>query len=697
MARSPEKEQRILRHRGLKNFMLWFFGFLSSFIITGGAVAIAVGVIPLGTYVKKDEDYFSDEVAKKSLLQALFGIQESKLNDFPIVSKFLNDFITKSKLDRYISVDFSSFEDKKFSEINFESLFRESVKIVATINSLGVSDMLGDLGKLSAFTDWEVVTETVDTSSSEFKPALYYYTVDVDVYERAYDDEKNLVEGAVGQTLYYPALSDIPIPDMLQIVGARISTSKAKSLLSVFGMSEDSIVGKIVGDRTIQEMGALTADEIKLIDVLEYSEENKIIFDILCEAAVLEPGEEAPTKDTLNLGHLENIDIDSVHLTSVVAKTAENESFFQEIADAVGKDNPDDVVIGDVKHADSDRIKLENVLPYDGESQHFYDILEDALGKTHEELTIGDLSSLDSSAIDGVSIDTIVPHTSANDALYNVLLQVYPGHTEDELTVGMLSTFSTGAIKLVTVLPATANNEKLYEVLADVTGKAVDEIVVSDLQTFNTSNIHLSSVLDPALPENNDLYKILTDATGLAASDITLGSISGLDINNIHLSTVLSPGSGSNVLDTLLEDDSVTLGNLSNKLNDLSLYSVYGKECFVTSGSGDAYTKTTVGGKDAYVYDPSGTYFISPDAGIWLIMCFDATTDPSTGRATQYVAADTTMNALETNSSSLTSKIQNTTIYQLIAAGMIQDSGTLNPNLKKLTLQQAIDLANSIA
>ena len=173
-------------------------------------------------------------------------------------------------------------------------------------------------------------------------------------------------------------------------------------------------------------------------------------------------------------------------------------------------------------------------------------------------------------------------------------------------------------------------------------------------------------------------------------------------MTKIKISTVLQkdPYNPSAIMDAII-DSGCTLGELGSTVNSLTLYEVYGQRVFTktdTTTRHDKYVRSVVDGKVVYTYDPSATgevYYIDPNSSIWSLFAFSITKDPSTGRGIVYTESTTSISELE--GSATRDAIKNATIYQLIAAGLIEDNTSYGDALTKRTLQEVINAAAYIS
>lgn len=724
-ARRARKAERTLRGRPLKNFIWWLTGVLTSFVLLATGIFVGIKVIPLKTYIGDGSDYVNEEIASKSVLDAILSIGDYSIGDVPIITKTLKDLVDNAGLSSYVTVDFDKINQINLSteegDENLMTQIQSCITVTATIDSIGGTEMLGDFGKLSAFETVEKVVGQVDPTAEDFNAKLYYYMTEDGSLARAFNNDKILVADAEGKDLYLPALSYVPFVDLIDIVSDRMGGITVKSMIECFSeVASNNIIVKILGDKTIKDIGSFSAEEILLKDVLTESTQNQIIFDILCSAVTVSGEEEKPDKDTVNLGHLEKVDINNVPLTTVLPNnTAETAKLYDVLCSALStatKTYTDaDVKVGDLKVLNTDNITLNSVMPYNETTNgQLYKILADVTGKANTEIQVKDLLTF---KVDTIKISSVMKKED-NPKLYDLLEDIY-GSTHPnvgDVTLLEFKTFSTDNIKLGTVLER-ATNVDLYKILDDaITLKAgetsAEDVTIKGLgERFNQNNVKLSTVITENAT-NAKLFNILADVTGQPKNDITIGALSAFNVDNIKLTSVMD-SSTNPILQTLLnmskeneEDDDpntkpITLGNLGAQIDGLSIHDVYGTHCFdLISGSysGNKYRREVdpSTGDETYILDEvNGTYKISDNAGIWIIMSFNTVTDASTGKATKYVECPLTLKQMQDDGTLVTHKIRDATIQQLIDARVIDGSAITNPLLKAATLDQVVKAANA--
>lgn len=797
---------KIARLRPLKNFLFWFVGVLSSIAIIAGSIFIGVKVVPIKTYVGSENanQYVSEEIANKSVLDAILELNSYGFADLPIVEKTLRDLITDGELGQYVEIDYEKLNNIKFSDKDVVPTITGCLKIIATLDGIGVADSLGDLGKISSFTEFEIIpldaddypviitdeegVKKLDTENCNAK--LYYYVVetaeeggnaplsqddnpenptsepeDTNVYKRVFNDEGYFTSEELANTAYieyyYPAVTKVPVMDALDIIDETFGRLTVVDMISTLGGesegAEDGLIEKIFGDKKVSDLDSFSGSDIKLSVVLDLPTEeneyaNKNIYDIILQTTTDESvtSYEDITVDSLNgLG-----DFDNVKLSTVIEDT--DSEIFKILSDALCDENgvpkdKDQITVGDIIGFNSGNIKLSTVLELPTAENEYankkiYDILCDATGKTADAIMVSDLSHFN---MENVKLSTVLELPTAeneyeNKKIYDILCDA-TGKTADAITITDLSSFTPGNIKLSTVLGGT--DSKMFDILsgalADEYGnpKDKDQIIVDDLAdgNFNVDNILLKDVLP--LDEGDKLCKILCGgfAGGKNYDEIKVGMLSGgeFNVDNVSLSDILD-GTDNAILSVLLEKG-VTVGSLSTEIINLSLYDVYGKNCFKladthgaefisedtwfakeeidTDGDGINDSLAFVREDESYFTETGADkYGLCKNDGIWLLLCFDGmefedtdtdgngVKEDTDGRPEKYVISNRTLGDLENNPSELSDSFEKATVRQLMDAGIISDTyydstGQLkqhNPKLYALKLVKAIEMLSEM-
>ena len=170
-------------------------------------------------------------------------------------------------------------------------------------------------------------------------------------------------------------------------------------------------------------------------------------------------------------------------------------------------------------------------------------------------------------------------------------------------------------------------------------------------------------------------------------------------MNNIKLSSVISSDGGNQILAALLNDDTVTIGNLPTKINSLKVVDIFDVVCFTIDSSDAADTDAKYSYNSAtktYTLDNAGTYYISKNAKVWLFMLYDDSAVKSTdagkiGSALSYTDVDLTFNDMEGRIATVSTAFTNATLKQLIQTGIIVDKPSYSSHYDK-SFTQILDL-----
>lgn len=639
--RKNRRNARVARGRFIKNLFIWLLGVL----FIPSALVLGTIIVPLKTITGNDGAYVSTELSNKSLFEVVKTVATDSgaygFSDFPIIAQKLGELKNTEIFDGktlgdIVNIDTDRLNTLKFGNENLAGEIQSCVEVVATIESVGGADILGDFGTLNVFTDEEAVCTvsevgaggTLDNTAEDFDAKQYYYkTTELDAtatlaYKRAFNDDKSLVsevselsdEKKATVHIYYPPLEKVKLSELINIFGGAFGRLEINSLLGTFGASNETLT-EILGEHTkIKDLSDFDVNTVKLTSVLgEYDESTKDLYDILSDA----------TNGTL----------------------------------------PEDITIGDLTDADFsiNNIKLERVL---------------------EKIT-----------------DTSNPDYGKNHQLWEILeAAITPANADGVIRVSDFSSFDAYEIKLTTVLPESGN-EKLYKVLKDLTGENSENIKISHMNGLDTDDMHLKIILEYEGNEKlfEILLDGIPASWGISdPEDITIGSMSYFDPDRIHLSTVV--GTPDNNIVQALVDKNATLGTLGAVIKDLEITDIFDvKElCFIADDDPDVNTKVSEidlakGTKykktgDTYTLAADGTYYISKEAHAWLFILFDGngviSSDPdANGSIGTYSlqtiklygsgAGDVSM---QDRMTAISSSLMNATIRQLVQAGILTES-----------------------
>ena len=459
-------------------------------------------------------------------------------------------------------------------------------------------------------------------------------------------------------------------------------------------------------------------DNLLLQNFLGDYNSNKETYDLLHSIIVWGEGTVPPTADKLTVGDLSNgIDFDNLSLQNFLGNYNSNQKTYDLLHSIIdweeGATIPtaDKLTVGDLSNGiNFDNLSLQQVLGSYNDNKLTYDVLCAAVGMGNGEMNY---SKLTLAHLKGDVNFNAVPLSvlGLDDSTVNMLLKAVNASikategspiTKDELTITHLKANVFTYIALTDVLPIDGNSQ-LYSILLQASGvtltnpsdkneiaQKAQEITIHSLSSFNMNTVNLSTIV--AIEGNEGLYNILSDATGKDANQITVADFASFDATKIHLSTVIS--SSDNIMLDKLINSGTTIGNLANAIDQLSLYDIYGQNCFVERKAGStapAYRYDA--SQKAYVLDEQGTYEISKSSGIWLLLCFDFDSEDierenanSIGCARKYTISSATLSALKNGEEGLniTNKITKATIRQLVDAGVLPSA---NSAIYTLTLE----------
>ena len=628
--------------------ILWFsIGFVSATAVAAGGVAIAVCAVPSSAYLK---DNVAGEAASASLLQLIMNAGNYTVDEFPIIEKVLNEAINNYQLDQYVSVDYEQLRGIKFGEFDFNSLFGTAIKITASINSLDLSSELGAFANLHIMTNWDAVPASEVPSGNVENPYLYYY-LDNSKYVRAYQDDGTPVSSYSSQPLYYPALASIPLLDIGQVFEVRLGQQEAAEALRCFGMPSDSPLFKIVKDSTFNDLENLDINNLYLNDLLPYSEQSSLYDTILPILNDGKPAGQQLTYDKVRLSDLEAINMDNIHLSTVVSGL---DAGTQELlAEGCGVVSFDDITVKTISSFSLDRVHLSRAMK------------------------------------------------NPDPKLKAILMDITGATDWNAITLACLQgSMDINAIKLSNVLDSSS---ELFGILEDGLGKTGDQVSLGDLSTFDAKQIHLTKVIPEA--GNERLYNVLKDmCNGKEPDQIRITDLNSIDTDKIRLQTVMNydgTKTGNPVLDTLLGKNP-TVGEIKDTFAAMTVHETFCENVFTTDKTNTINVDDTydynADGSYTYNHSKNGKYYISKTAGIWLVLGYDVTTNPTTGVGDSYKPSTLTVSKLTdaTGEEAIKNSMMGTPIYQLIASGMIDGAG-MNDKLKPLTVQEVIKFANDYA
>ena len=621
--RRIKKALRSYRFRTLKNFLIWLVGLISSGIITVGVIALCLAVIPISTFTGGEKnEYVSEKVANNTLLNVIMNIQDYDMSDIPIVADSLDKMIKDAGIDEYVEIDTAKMKTLKF-DANFTNELTSCIKVVATLESINGLEMLGDIGKLNVFTEWEEIeiivndesTPDVDESENclmpevdndgniakddsgnlKANPKMYYYKVesgnasgggdtpyseqiegDNSKYERAFDDNGVKVNGYDGGTLYFPAVAKISILDAVQVLGESFGRVQIVNLLENFGAGEltDSMIGKVLEGKRIRDMASINANGILLADVLNYDLENeenntdsiKQMFDILIAAV---ESEEELTLSNVTIGHLTSgFNVEGISL-DVVLKEESNADLYKILRSAIGLSEGEAVTIGSLSGIKPENITLESVLERNESNAKLYEILDSVIKEPEDKkkgITIGDLSSIDADSLNNLSLGVVMPEADSLD-LYKILRDA-TGIESGDITIADLKNIGSDFnIKISTVMTLDDN---LMTMICD----AVNEYRVSPEysgenvgQTVDKESVTIQDLTD-LKPDYIKLDSVMPYSSDNAVLYKVLLDSAGIPWTDSNIET---QASGLTIKDIKFNTDNVKISSVMSTMDEDTL------------------------------------------------------------------------------------------------------------------------------
>lgn len=572
-ARKNKKNARIARCRFLKNLLIWFIGVL----FLPSIIAVAVFLVPISTYMNlTGQDTFESvnaELTNKSLFGALTSIGDYTISDLPFIISLVEsiedtEISEGSTLGDLVEIDYAKLKTLKFGSSTFSEDLGSCFKVVATINSVGASGLLGDLN-VESFNTFTAVEDAdrpnldgngyIEKDENEImlaNPKLYYYkvsdlggnapyaVVNGEKYERAFtDDGKLLVPENV--TLYYVPLFEAPILDALDLIDEILGRLEVTELLAVAGVEfseegEESIIEKLLGGKTVAELGTLGLDGIYIYDVLG-GNTTDLIYTVLSQATEKEVEE-------ITFEHLMgDLAVDNILLSTFIGE-AEGEidvlEILSQIVEVEEGEAPtkDTLNVGHLSNINPSKLSIGKILPYK-------EYKDGVLTKDNSEIYKILLSSI---VIDGASK---LPTKLENETDVDYDLRVQ--NAAESLTVNDFEKIKMDNLALSTVLPIKEYNEKgevtkdnteLYEILCEavIVDSGEQKPTPETLNIGHLSNLNLDSVPLTQFVDDEEMLKILCDAVVVNAGEtppttetLNIGHLKNLEMEKVALSKVL--------------------------------------------------------------------------------------------------------------------------------------------------------------
>ena len=540
--RKVKRGLKALRARKLKNFLMWLTGVFSGLIMLFSAIFIVVGVVPVKNFFGDvAEESVSEDVGNKSILGLIMNIDEytktfgTVKEAFPIVEKTVKDLL--AGLDDYVDIDLDVINDVPFSDSEFSAKLFKGVKIVATLETLGATDLLGDFAKLPIFensmainteTGVQYTTATIDTEKTEFNYKLYtYYNAETEKYISASNDAGDgWAEAIVGETavpLYYADLSVMPFSDLASVIGERIGVIKTADLIDTFAEgASDGVIGDILGDMQVSEMGTFNADNIKIsafIDRFVIDEETK----------------QPTTTET-----------DTYRLMRKLYNVPDDEEIM--VSHFSGEMNFDNVEVSEF--IDRYVVDENTKLPTDTETDTYRLLRKIYAVPDDQAILVSHLGSeVDFSGVEVAEFVTRYETDGVTETSSYKLLRDITGIADGDITVKHLTDALDGGIKLSAFVTRYEDDgvteTKLYKLVRSAFNVPSDrDITTDDLGgTFDVNSISLDAVLERYEADGTTetaTFKQIRKMTGIDSGDMSVGDLTDALTNGIKLSAYLT-------------------------------------------------------------------------------------------------------------------------------------------------------------
>ncbi len=666
-------------------------------------------------------DTSSDEESSNVLTDILEGytIGDISSGEFDPINIKLSKVIKEDQDNELMTELLSSITGKDYGEIILDDLMNinqdnlNNVKLTTileqTDNNKQLYDVLFSISGLEkeadGSKDYDKITIGLIANASNLEAIYLIDVLPREDYEGLYeilDDVYGVDENGELKTNYI-TLEELGDFD--------VSKVRLTSVLTEY--EDESVIG--TGDPVITR---------------EQYDANKKLWSVIRSAVIVEEGKEILLEDLEKEFSVKNVKIEDV--------LSLDNKVISILKGALNKVNPDGSIdneyklsLADLETLDSNNIRLQDVIS----DTSLLDIILNGV-KTGEEgdpnknleikdLTIGKFGDF---KVENVKISNAIPDyfEDSNKALRDLIKDLY---NEEDVSLSTLQNFNTDNIHLTTVIPfgdettSGNNNKKLYEILCDYLNKDKEDIILSDIKEFDINSIKLETIIvrDDSNSQNKLLWDIIDKAVipenpeiGITINDLTTSFdingveletilersdntsklwsildvsvehegnitvndlINNFDINKITLKTLFDSEPDNNILKVLYNDDTVNVGNLAEKINDLNITDIFDIEVFTKEESkksviGTVYQK--IG--ENYVKVEEGTpnndndlYYVSTSATVWLFVLFDYSEDT-------FTAKNVKVNNLDESINNVSDSVVGAKISLLIEAGILDET-----------------------
>ena len=542
-----------------------------------------------------------------------------------------------------------------------------SIKLSAFLNPTTYANLYSILCDMTGKEAEEIVIN--DLASVDFANVKLSSVLDVTTYANLFD----ILCDMTGKTAEEITISDLASVDF---ANAKLSTFLDPTAYPDLYNILCDMTGKNADEITVNDLATADFESVKLSSFLapiDYPELYAILTDVTGKA-----------ENELKLSDLSNIDFKNAKL-SVFLAPADYPQLYAILCDMTGK-TADVITVNDMASGNFENVRLASVLDTTTYAD-LYNIICDMTGKSANAITLSDLGS---GNIQNLRLSVVLAPADHPD-IYAIITDM-TGKTAETVTIGDFGAGSIDNVKLVSILDPT-QNEKLFDIMCDMTGKSANEITVADLTgaTENLGNVRFCVFLDPAT--NQSIYGILKDMTGKDATEVTVSEVSGATFENVKLTTVLGTSSENALLNALLSDETVTLGNIGEKVNAMPINEVYNVECFTETVNGKAYKLNGDGSYElADEYYDGTKYYVNSGATVWFFVYYEQDTAfgiDADGYALKYNPKNVTFANLQSSLGAMSDTMVNVSIRQLILTGIME--GTSIPGAYTRSINDIIN------
>ncbi len=729
--------------RFFKGLLIFILGMIFGIVALFGGIYLAATKIKVKDIASMAgyEDAIGEKLAELSLVETVVKLADTNttigtyFEYFPTLNDGITDLVNNGDLGKFVNIDLE--ELKSYTISNVGDKVMDAVSIVVSLDTLS-KDFGFELpdnmpifktAENGGYEDYIKITpdgqnEVTNKYYNDRKGDIYYKSGEE--YVKAYNTDGTLVSSATAPFYYKGCLVDIPVTDAITGLSniLNFDTLTFKDLQDKIGVDifgeEDSLIKKIINEEdTLGSISKSLMDNVNKLTLGDFditiSADDGVISKIIdsntqigsltgadgydkldfgkkvndltlsdlglnltgTASKVLKPtdtigaltGADGYTKKEIEK-ELNDLTLNDFgfELTGVAAKVLYSTDKIGALTGATGyieidiNNRINALTLNDMGMDFSDDELLSKILKADDtiESLQSANTITDRI----DTLKISDLginlSGIASKII--YSNDTIETLKNANEINDRI----------NALTISDLDINFTGVAGNIILSTDTIGSLKNAET---ITGR-INALTISDL------GINIEGVAGRILKANDSIATLKGN-----------GEISNR-INNLEIENLIT-GTDNNALLKALTEKGATVGNLSEKISNLTFTDVYGAtDVFVkisdnTTTTKSNYMKFTKNDK-TYIQSNDGRYMIKDNASVWLILLYTKT---GTWGNFEYTFNDMKLLEFGNSMSGLTNKFSVCTMQELYEVGIITEAPS-NESIAKLTLTGVVSQLN---